>query len=220
MFMCDVSPGRSSDKISIQQPQLAEQNSVDKRHSGQLLQGQMGLKLEFLLFHEEGHCFNVSTRIKHTSQENTTKKKLVLKAAEQLQCWCFSLCFHANSASSSEMIQHRNLKKTNQVFFVNNACKRGENVHVWGFKSKNGTYLETFRVLWFSPAALQQRQMTEKHVSPLVSYGTERRNFAPVAPSELTIHDVTAGGFFQNKRYKLDCTNVYIHSDVTTNKQI
>lgn len=58
-------PGRSSDEISIQQPQLAEQNPVDKRHSGQLLQGQMGLKLEFLLFHEEGHCLSLFTRIKH-----------------------------------------------------------------------------------------------------------------------------------------------------------
>lgn len=62
-------PGGRSDKISIQQPQLAEQNSVDKRHSGQLLQGQMGLKLEFLLFHEESHCFPVFTRIK---KKNTT----------------------------------------------------------------------------------------------------------------------------------------------------
>lgn len=52
-------PGRSSDKISIQQPQLAEQNPVDERHGGQLLQGQVSLKLEFLLFHEEGHCFSV-----------------------------------------------------------------------------------------------------------------------------------------------------------------
>lgn len=54
-------PGRSGDKVSIQQPELAEQNSVDKRHSGQLLQGQMSLELKFLLFHEEGHRF---TRIK------------------------------------------------------------------------------------------------------------------------------------------------------------
>lgn len=57
-------PGRSSDEISIQQPELAEQDSVDKRHSGQLLQGQMSLKLKFLLFHEEGHCFGVFARIK------------------------------------------------------------------------------------------------------------------------------------------------------------
>lgn len=58
-------PGRSSNKVSIQQAQLAEQNSVDKRHSGQLLQREVGLKLEFLLFHEESHFFSIFTRIKH-----------------------------------------------------------------------------------------------------------------------------------------------------------
>lgn len=65
-------PCGRGDKISIQQPQLAEQNSVDKRHSGQLLQGQMRLELEFLLFYEEGHCFSVFTRIKTRTKPNKT----------------------------------------------------------------------------------------------------------------------------------------------------
>lgn len=63
-----ILPGGSSDKISIQQPELAEQNSVDKGNSGQLLQSQMGLELKFLLFHEERHSFTVFTSIK----KNTT----------------------------------------------------------------------------------------------------------------------------------------------------
>lgn len=58
-------PGRSGHKVSIQQAQLAEEDSVDKGDSGQLLQRQMGLELEFLLFHEEGHGCDVFTRIKH-----------------------------------------------------------------------------------------------------------------------------------------------------------
>lgn len=58
-------PGRSGYKIPIQQPQLAEQNSVDEGNRGQLLQGQVGLKLKFLLFHKEGHCLSLSARIKH-----------------------------------------------------------------------------------------------------------------------------------------------------------
>lgn len=60
-----VLPGGSGDKISIQQPQFAEQNTVDKRNSRQFLQGQMGLELEFLLFHEKCHLSALFALIKH-----------------------------------------------------------------------------------------------------------------------------------------------------------
>lgn len=67
--LAGVLPGRSGDKVPIQQPQLAEQNAVDKRHSGQLLQRQMRLELKFLLFHKERHGPSLLTRIKkHTAK--------------------------------------------------------------------------------------------------------------------------------------------------------
>lgn len=75
VFVCGgVLPGRSSDKVPIQQPQLAEQNPVDKRHSGELLQRQMRLELEFLLFCEESHPPSPFTRIKRNP--GAVKKRL------------------------------------------------------------------------------------------------------------------------------------------------
>lgn len=68
MCLAGVLPGRSGDKVPIQHPQLAEQNAVDKRHSGQLLQRQMRLELKFLLFHKERHGPSLLTRIKKHSQ--------------------------------------------------------------------------------------------------------------------------------------------------------
>lgn len=68
-------PGRSSHKVSVQQPQFAEQNPVDKRHGGQLLQGQLGLKLEFLLFHEERHGLTAQTCLKLTAKPNLWMKR-------------------------------------------------------------------------------------------------------------------------------------------------
>lgn len=73
MCLAGVLPGRSGDKVPIQQPQLAEQNAVDKRHSGQLLQRQMRLELKFLLFHKERHGPSLLTRIKKT-QANAGKR--------------------------------------------------------------------------------------------------------------------------------------------------
>lgn len=85
VFHCGFSllPGRSSDKISFQQPQLAEQNPVDKRHGGQLLQGEMGLKLEFLLFHKESHCccfFNLATQANEKEKEDKSSAESKWKA--------------------------------------------------------------------------------------------------------------------------------------------
>lgn len=51
-------PGGCRDEVSVQQPQLAEQNPVDKGDRRQLLQRHMSLELEFLLFREERHrCY-------------------------------------------------------------------------------------------------------------------------------------------------------------------
>lgn len=79
VFVCvclsGVLPGRSGDKVSIQQPQLAEQNAVDKRHSGELLQRQMRLELKFLLLHKECHGPSLLTRIKKTNHSQTLAKE-------------------------------------------------------------------------------------------------------------------------------------------------
>lgn len=77
------------------------------------------------------------------------------------------------------MIQHRNLK-TNQVFFwVNNVYKRSESV-TFVIADLPG---DIFGTAGCSSAAAQQHKMTEKDVSPPVSSGTERGNFATVASS-------------------------------------
>lgn len=122
VFLCGFSllPGRSSDKISFQQPQLAEQNPVDKRHGGQLLQGEMGLKLEFLLFHKESHCWCFSlSQVKLMKNRKKTKAQLNLR---EKPFSCINLCFHG-FCGSLQMIQYRNLKR-NQVLLVNSTHKR------------------------------------------------------------------------------------------------
>lgn len=143
---CIFLPGRSGDKIAFQQPQLAEQNPVDKRHSGQLLQGQMGLELEFLLFHEEGHCFwCLFTRIQHGYGELNSTKRATLSENVLSAAGNFSLCSHGNAASS-EMIQHTNLR-TNPVVVVTDVVQRGESVALFFVHEYQRTYLETFWAL-------------------------------------------------------------------------
>lgn len=140
MFVCGgggggVLPGRSGDKVPIQQPQLAEQNPVDKRHGGQLLQRQMRLELEFLLFREESHAPSPSTRIKRNpgaakgslQRLSSVKGKRKGNLASRSQnvppaaaaAAVFSWAFRGNSP---HMIQHRNLQASRTCF----VCKREE----------------------------------------------------------------------------------------------
>lgn len=86
-------PGRSGDKISFQQPQLAEQNPVDKRHGGQLLQGQMGLKLEFLLFHKEGHCWSFFPHSQLKLMKNRRKTQAQLNRSKALFLLSYQFVF-------------------------------------------------------------------------------------------------------------------------------